>query len=84
MRVSLSEAKAKLSEYVRLAQEQGETITITVDQRPAAEIRAVAKPARELTPAEILMIEAFSEKLCAEAQDEEPFNVVHLMDDVRR
>jgi prevent-host-death family protein len=84
MRVSLTEAKAKLSEYVRLAQEEGETITITVDQRPAAELRAVAKTGRELTPAEILMIEAFTDKMCAEADDGEPFNVLQLMEDVRR
>lgn len=84
MRVSLSEAKAKLSEYVRLAQEQGETITITVDQRPAAELRAVAKTGRDLTPAEILMIEAFSEKMCAEALDATPFNVLELMEEIRR
>ena len=84
MRVSLSEAKAKLSEYVRLAQEMGETITITVDQRPAAELRAVARHTRELTAAEVVMTEAFSELMCAKAKDTEPFSVLDLLEDQRR
>ena len=84
MRVSLSEAKAKLSEYVRLAQEMGETITITVDQRPAAELRAVAKLTHKLSAAEVVMTEAFSELMCSKSEDQEPFDVLDLMEDQRR
>ena len=77
MRVSLSEAKAKLSEYVRLAQEKGEAITITVDQRPAAELRAIAtKLTHKLNPAEVVMTEAFSEMMCSKSEDQEPFDVL--------
>jgi len=84
MRVSLSEAKAKLSEYVRLAQENGETITITVDARPAAELRAVAKSARNLTASEVVMVNAFSEQMCSKVNDTKVFDVLELMEDIRR
>jgi prevent-host-death family protein len=84
MRVSLSEAKAKLSEYIRLAQEQGETITITVDQRPAAELRAVAKVFRQLSPSEMVMINAFSDSICRKTVQQESFDVLEVLEDIRR
>lgn len=83
MQVTLVDAKANLSEYVRLA-ERGETVTITVDGYPVAELRAVAKAARKLTPAEIVMVEAFSEQMCAKAKDGEAFDVLEVMENIRR
>jgi len=51
-KIGIFEAKAKLSEIVRLA-EAGERFTITVRGRPAAEIGPVPTPKPTLSPEEI-------------------------------
>ena len=53
MSLSLSEAKARLSELVRAARARGEDTVITVDGEPAARLVPVETAPRSLTAAEL-------------------------------
>ena len=57
---------------------------VDISEYATARDRPTLWEKRNNAPAEILMIDAFSEKMCAEAEDGEPFNVLTLMEDVRR
>ena len=58
-RISLTEAKAKLSSLVRIVQEQKRSIILTVDGHASAEIRAVRQePEALLSDDEVLLTES--------------------------
>jgi len=51
--ISLSDAKARLSEVVRAARLRGEETVITVDGQPAARVTAMPDQLRPLTETEV-------------------------------
>ncbi|WP_425228451.1 type II toxin-antitoxin system Phd/YefM family antitoxin [Sphingomonas sp.] len=57
--VALAEAKARLSELIRLA-EQGEAVTITSRGKPVADIVPRKQPKRPFDPEELRRIRAMS------------------------
>jgi len=82
--VSLSDAKARLSEVVRAVRTHGEDAVITVDGEPAVRVVPVHSGPRQLTPAEMAGLRALMASLSRIARPDEPFDAVELIGDVRR
>lgn len=82
--ISLSDAKARLSEVVRAVRTQGEDAVITVDGEPAARVVPVRSGPRQLTPAEVAGFRALMASLSRIARPDEPFDAVELVRDARR
>lgn len=84
MWVSLSEVKARLSEFIRLSRSKGETIVITVDSLPAAELRAISPTDRQLSPSDILLVDSFIEKMQLKDSQQKPYSALELIKRDRR
>ncbi len=85
MIASLSDVKAKLSEYIRISKSKGESIVITVDSVPTAELKAINNnPERQLTDAEVIMVQAFIDGVRSRLSKQEAFSAVELVKDDRR
>lgn len=82
--VSLSDAKARLSEVVRAVRTQGEDAVITVDGEPAARVVPVPPSPRQLTAVEIAGFRALMGSLARIARPEGEFDAVRLVDEGRR
>lgn len=83
--LSLSEAKARLSEVVRAVRTSGRSIVITVDGQPAAEIRPMRPTSRRLTPQEVAVDRALTDAILRMApRDESPFDAVETIREGRR
>ncbi len=84
MSLSLSEAKARLSELVRAARARGEDTVITVDGEPAARLVPVEASPRSLTPAELAAHRALVAGLARIPRPDTPFDAVELVGEGRR
>lgn len=83
-RVSLSEAKARLSEVVRVVRTRGEETLITVDGEPAVRIVPVAQGPRMLTGAETAGYRALYASLTRFDRATSDFDAVKLVAEGRR
>lgn len=84
MSLSLSEAKARLSELVRAARARGEDTVITVDGEPAARLVPLETAPRSLTAAEVAGYRALVAGLTRIPRPDEPFDAVDLVREGRR
>jgi antitoxin (DNA-binding transcriptional repressor) of toxin-antitoxin stability system len=84
MLASLSEVKSKLSEYIRISRASGETIVITVDAVPTAELKALSNTERRLTDAEVVMVKAFVDNVRSKLSKQDQFSAVDLVKEDRR
>ena len=82
--VSLSEAKAHLSEVVRTVRTRGEDAVITVDGAPAVRIVPIAPGPRVLTPAESAGVRALLSGLARIERPLTEFDAVELVSEGRR
>ena len=82
--LSLSEAKARLSELVRDVRTSREETVITVDGRPAVRIVPLAAEARRLTPAEVAIDRALTASLERAERVPGTFDAVTLVGEGRR
>jgi prevent-host-death family protein len=82
--ITLSEAKAKLSEVVRGVRTRGEEAVITVDGEPAARIVPVHAGPRSLTPAEVAGYRALMSSLTRIGRPTTAFDAVELVGEGRR
>jgi prevent-host-death family protein len=82
--VSLSDAKARLSEVVRLVRTRGEDAVITVDGEPAVRLVPVHAGPRPLTPAETAGFRALLGSLARITRPAEEFDAVELVREGRR
>lgn len=83
-RVSLSDAKARLSEVVRAVRLGCEDAIITVDGEPAVRMVAVRAGPRRLTPAEAATVRALLAGLSRIARPNAPFDAVEVVGEGRR
>jgi prevent-host-death family protein len=82
--MSLSDAKAHLSDVVRRVRARGEEAVITVDGEPAARIVPIRRAPRELSPAEVATFRALLAAVRRIARPESDFDAVELIRDGRR
>lgn len=82
--LSLSEAKARLSEVVRDVRTSREEIIITVDGRPAARVVAVEAEPRRLTDAEVAADRALMASIDRLPSAPGEFDALELIRDGRR
>jgi prevent-host-death family protein len=83
--VTLSDAKARLSEVVRVVRTRGEDAVITVDGEPAVRVVPLAAGPRPLSSAEMAGVRALMASLSRIARpDDAPFDAVALVADGRR
>lgn len=82
--LSLSDAKARLSEVVRGVRTRGEEAVITVDGEPAARIVPVDPGPRSLTPAEAAGYRALMASLIRFERPTSEFDAVELIGEGRR
>lgn len=82
--LSLSDAKARLSEVVRGVRTRGEETVITVDGEPAARIVPVDSGPRTLTPAEAAGYRALMAGLLRFERPTSDFDAVELIGEGRR
>jgi len=82
--LSLSDAKARLSEVVRGVRTRGEEAVITVDGEPAARIVPVDPGPRSLTPAEAAGYRALMASLVRIERPTSEFDAVDLIGEGRR
>jgi prevent-host-death family protein len=83
-RVTLSDAKARLSELVRNARALGEDAVITVDGEPAARLVPVEGGLRPLTNAEVATYRALMASLERFERSNDTFDAVELVGEGRR
>ena len=83
-KVTLSDAKARLSELVRNARTQGEDAIITVDGEPAARLVPIEGGLRTLTTAEVAAYRAILSSLTRFDRPDDAFDAVELMGEGRR
>jgi len=81
---SLSDVKARLSEYIRTVHHSGEPVTVTVDGKPAARIVPIEAEARALTPAEVATERALLDAIARIAWVPEPFDALESVQEGRR
>ena len=84
MIVSLSDAKARLSEVVRSVQTSGEDAVITVDGAPAVRLVPVHPGPRPLTNAEVASVRALMGSLLRIERPLADFDAVVLVGEGRR
>jgi antitoxin (DNA-binding transcriptional repressor) of toxin-antitoxin stability system len=84
MIASLSEVKSKLSEFIRISKSKGETIIITVDSIPTAELKAIGNMDRQLTDGEVVMVNSFVESVRLKLSKQASFSALDLIKDDRR
>ena len=82
--MSLSDAKARLSEVVRGVRTRGEEAVITVDGEPAARIMLVHTSPRSLTSAEAAGYRALMASLGRIPRPTSAFDAVELVGEGRR
>jgi prevent-host-death family protein len=82
--VSLSDAKARLSEVVRSVRTGGEDAVITVDGEPAVRLVPVYPGPRTLTPAETAGFRALLDSLPRIPRTTTEFDAVVLVSEGRR
>ena len=82
--VSLSDAKARLSEVVRSVRTRGEDAVITVDGEPAVRLVPVHPGPRALTPAEAAGFRALFSGLTRIVRPGTEFDAVDLVSEGRR
>lgn len=82
--LSLSSAKARLSEVVRAARTLGRETTITVDGEPAARVVPVVSAPRPLTDAEVASVHALLTSLLRIERPSTGFDAVELVGEGRR
>jgi len=82
--LSLSHAKARLSEVVRAARTMGQETIITVDGEPAVRVVPVAPGPRPLTDAEVASIHALLASLQRIERPSTGFDAVALVGEGRR
>lgn len=82
--VSLSDAKARLSEVVRSVRARGEEAVITVDGEPAVRLVPVLPGPRSLTSAEVAGFRALLASLSRIERPTSQFDAVELVRDGRR
>jgi prevent-host-death family protein len=83
-RLSLSDAKAKLSEVVKAARTRGEETVITVDGEPAARLVPVESGPRSLTREQIATWRVLLASIDRLERPKEPFDAVELIGEGRR
>lgn len=83
-RLSLSDAKARLSEVVRAVRTDGEEAIVTVDGEPAVRIVPIAAEPRRLTEAEVTTFRVLMQALARVERPQAPFDAVDLVRDGRR
>ena len=84
MTMTLSEAKARLSEVVRTVRRERTRIIITVDGEPAVAISPIETTPAALSAAQIRVARALENAILALPQRAEPFDAVELIRDGRR
>ena len=82
--LSLSEAKARLSEVVRDVRTSREETIITVDGRPAVRVVPIEAAPRRLTEAEVAIDRALMASIDRLGSVSEEFDAVELIRDGRR
>ena len=82
--ISLSDAKARLSEVVRSVRTRGEDAVITVDGEPAVRLVPVHPGPRALTPAEAAGFRALLSSLTRIVRPGTEFDAVDLVSEGRR
>lgn len=82
--VTLSTAKAHLSEVVRAVRTSGEEAVITVDGEPAARLVPVAAGPRPLTSGEVATLRALMSSLRRVGRQPADFDAVDLVGEGRR
>jgi prevent-host-death family protein len=82
--VTLSDAKARLSEVVRAARTRGEETIITVDGEPAARVVPVDPGPRMLTPAETASVRALMGSFRRIERPTAEFDAIELVGEGRR
>ncbi len=82
--LSLSDAKAHLSEVVRGVRARGEDAVITVDGEPVVRIVPVRAGPRELTAAEVAAFRVLMDALQRIERPKGKFDAVELVRDGRR
>lgn len=82
--VSLSDAKARLSEVVRGARNHGEETIITVDGEPAARIVPMPSSPRPLSEAEVATFRVLLGGICRLERSTGAFDAVALIAEGRR
>ncbi|MES2640733.1 MAG: type II toxin-antitoxin system prevent-host-death family antitoxin [Myxococcota bacterium] len=82
--MTLSDAKARLSELVRGVRTRGEDAVITVDGEPAARLVPVHAGPRSLTPAETAGYRALMASLGRIPRPTSEFDAVELVGEGRR
>lgn len=82
--LTLSDAKARLSEVVRAVRTRGEDAVITVDGEPAVRVVPMAVGPRPLSPAEMAGVRALMASLARIARPDTPFDAVSLLVEGRR
>ncbi len=82
--ISLSQAKARLSEVVRIARKQGRETVITVDGEPAARVVPIGEESRPLADAEVAQLRALMASLERIPRAPGEFDAVELVQDGRR
>lgn len=84
VQVSLSDAKARLSEVVRTVRARGEEAVITVDGEPAVRLVPVHPGPRTLSPAEAANFQALMRALSRIDRPDSEFDAVDLVGEGRR
>ena len=84
IQVSLSDAKARLSEVVRSVRARGEEVVITVDGEPAVRLVPVPPAPRPLAPAEAASFHALMRALTRIDRPGSEFDAVDLIGEGRR
>lgn len=82
--ISLSQAKARLSEIVRAARLRGEETIVTVDGEPAARIVPVPDWRHPLTEAEMATFRVLMNTILRLERASEEFDAVELVAEGRR
>jgi len=82
--LNLSAAKAGLSEVVRTVRRTGESVVITVDGEPAAQIAPIDGQSRRLTAAEIATVRALMDAVARIPRPSDPFDAVAAVGEGRR
>ena len=83
-RLSLSDAKARLSEVVRTVRQTGEPLVITVDGEPTVQINSIANAVRPLTRAETATLRSLFASLERIPRSSSPFDAAALVAEGRR
>ncbi len=82
--IQLSQAKSGLSEVVRTVRRTGESVVITVDGEPAAQIAPLEGQPRRLTAPEVATVRALMEALVRIPRPSEPFDAGLVVAEGRR